>query len=364
MVIGAGIVGCCCARECAAEGMKVALIDAGPDGASPASGAAMGHLVVLDDSAAQLALTAWSRTLWKQMAGTLPDGVEYRTPGTIWVAADAEEMAECEAKRSRFTAAGVATRMVSAAWLATMEPELRGGLAGGLLVQEDGIIHPGAATAFFFGEAIRAGVEVYRSRAVAAGKGKVSLRDGTRLETAHIVLAVGTENDLLPEMPIRRRKGHLALTEVRGGFLEHQLVELGYLKSAHASEADSVAFNVQPRANGQVLVGSSRQYDAQDSTVDPAIMHAMMARALDFMPGIAALRIERTWAGLRAATADKLPLIGPAKGVAEDETLWLVLGFEGLGITTAPGAAKLLVDGILDRQSVIDRTAYLPARMG
>ncbi len=363
VVVGAGIVGCCCARECVAAGMKVALVEAGVPGGG-ATGAAMGHVVVLDDSPAQLALTRWSRGLWREMAEELTAGVEYRTPGTIWVAADDEEMEECVAKKARFAAAGVKVRVLSPADLAAMEPELRAGFAGGLLVEDDGIVHPGAAAAFFFREAERLGVQVYRSRALTAGKGGVKLANGTRLEAARIVLAVGTESDLLPAMPIRRRKGHLALTEVRTGFVRHQLVELGYVKSAHASDGESVAFNVQPRANGQVLVGSSRQYGAEDTAVEPAMMKAMLARAVEFMPGLAGLRVERTWAGLRAATADKLPLVGQAAGIDDDETLWLALGFEGLGITTAPGAARLLVDGMLGRASAIDRTAYLPARMG
>ncbi len=362
-VVGAGIVGCCCARECAAAGMKVALIDAGVLG-SGASGAAMGHVVVLDDSPAQLALTGWSRGLWREMAADLPAGVEYRTPGTIWVAANDEELNECEGKQARFAAAGVGSHVLSAAKLAAMEPELRSGLAGGLLVEEDAVLNPGAAVAFFLGQAERTRVKMFHSRAIAAGQGTIAFADGTRLEAERLVLAVGTESDLLPQMPIRRRKGHLALTEARAGFVRHQLVELGYLKSAHASEGDSVAFNVQPRANGQVLVGSSRQYGAEDTNVELAVMDAMMARALHFMPALAALRIERTWTGLRAATTDKLPLVGPAANISGDVTLWLALGFEGLGITTAPGAARLLMDGMLGRTSAIDRTPYLPARMG
>jgi glycine/D-amino acid oxidase-like deaminating enzyme len=363
VIVGAGIVGCCCARECAAAGMKVALVEAGVPGGG-ASSAAMGHVVVLDDSPAQLALTRWSRGLWREMAAELPTSLEYRTPGTIWVAADPEEMSECAAKQARFTEAGIQAHTLTATELAIMEPHLRAGLAGGLLVDDDAIVYPAAAATFFLSEAERLGVQVFRLRAATAKHGVVSLASGIQLTTARIVLAVGTESDLLPQMPIRRRKGHLALTESRAGFVRHQLVELGYLKSAHAAEGDSVAFNVQPRANGQVLVGSSRQYGAEDTAVESAMVRAMMSRALEFMPGLADLRIDRTWAGLRAATADKLPLVGPAAGVSSDETLWLALGFEGLGITTAPGAARLLVDGITGRESQIDRTPYLPARMG
>jgi glycine/D-amino acid oxidase-like deaminating enzyme len=41
----------------------------------------------------------------------------------------------------------------------------------------------------------------------------------------------------------------------------------------------------------------------------------------------------------------------------------LLAGFEGLGITLAPAAARLLTDHLLGRKSAIDSKPYLPERM-
>ena len=57
IIVGAGIVGATCAVECAQGGMKVLVLDRGPV-AGGTTAAAMGHLVVMDDSDAQFALTA------------------------------------------------------------------------------------------------------------------------------------------------------------------------------------------------------------------------------------------------------------------------------------------------------------------
>jgi D-hydroxyproline dehydrogenase subunit beta len=191
----------------------------------------------------------------------------------------------------------------------------------------------------------------------------VRLEDGTCLGADRILLAVGTECDLLPALPVKKRKGHLAITDSYPGFIHHQLVELGYLKSAHKVAADSVAFNIQPRLSGQLVIGSSRQYGSDDPAVEPAILKEMMDRARAYMPKLVDVSILREWAGFRAATVDKLPLIGPALGISSDPTLWLVVGFEGLGITSSLGAARLLTDGILGRASAIDSTPYLPSRI-
>jgi glycine/D-amino acid oxidase-like deaminating enzyme len=323
----------------------------------------MGHVVVMDDSPAQLALTAFSRSLWQQESVTLPKSVEYEGRGTIWVAADDEEMAQVDARQALYEANGVDASVLTAEALTHKEPNLRRGLAGGLLVPGDSVVYPPAAAGFYLTEARRLGAELFYARALSAANGRVVLSDGTTLFARRIVLAVGTECDLLPALPIQKRKGHLIITDRYPGFLHHQLVELSYLKSAHEVTDDSVAFNIQPRQTGQLLLGSSRQYGNEEPGAEAEMLRRMIDRAKEYMPALDKLSVLRVWTGFRAATTDKLPLIGPATGLCEDSSLWLAVGFEGLGITNAPGAARLLVDGMLGRESPIDAAPYLPARL-
>src|SRR6202044_2372236 len=131
---------------------------------------------------------------------------------------------------------------------------------------------------------------------------------------------------LSPGLEIKKRKGHLVVTDRYPGFLRHQVVELGYLKSAHSVMTDSVAFNVQPRATGQILIGSSRQYSDESPAVDEGIVRRMIERACEYMPGIAKLSVLQAWTGFRAATPDKLPLIGPSQG---NPKVLLATGHEG-----------------------------------
>jgi D-hydroxyproline dehydrogenase subunit beta len=363
LIVGAGIVGSACAYECAQAGLHVGLIEAGvPSSAATAAG--MGHLVVMDDSTAQLALTLYSRSLWQQFIPQLPANVEYESRGTLWVAADEEEMAEVHIKRNTYAAAGIRSEVLNAAQIAVEEPNLRPGLAGGLLVPDDAVIYPPAAADYFLQQACTHGATLLQgSAAVSASHGEVILANGTKLQSDRIVLATGTDCTLLPALPIKKRKGHLLITDRYPNFLHHQLVELGYLKSAHTVQSDSVAFNIQPRRTGQLLIGSSRQYGAEHATADTAILTQMLERAQSYMPKLSQLSGLRIWTGFRAATPDKLPLIGPATGLTDDPTLWLAAGFEGLGITNAPAAARLLTDQLLGRASAIDATPYLPERM-
>ena len=360
VVVGAGIVGAACADELSRRGMSVSVVDRDDIG-SGATAAGMGHIVVMDDSEAQLALTRYSQRLWQELRPELPDDIEYEQCGTIWVAADEEEMIEVRRKRDYYGTRGVPTEVLDAQALHSLEPNLRPGMAGGLLVPEDGVLYPPCAARFLMerarkqGAKLRLGVTVER-----IGLGQVRLTDGSEISATYIVNAAGAyAPDLTPGLEIKKRKGHLVITDRYPGFVRHQLVELGYLKSAHSVSRDSVAFNVQPRRTGQILIGSSRQYGAEHKEVDSSMLVRMLRRAQEYMPGLAEMSAVRTWTGFRAATADKLPLIGPWIG---DKSVFLATGHEGLGITTSLGTARILADQITGTKSEIPAEPYLPSR--
>ncbi len=359
-IAGGGIVGAACAYACARRGLRVALIERDVLG-SGATAAGMGHVVVMDDSDAQFALTRYSQQLWREMATRLPRAAEYEQRGTLWIAADRDEMEAAERKCAWYRARSVPCRLLDGRELMEEEPNLAPGLAGGLLVEEDGVVYPPVVALYLARKVEQMGGVLLVGRAVTdLGQGRVALDDGSAVYADRIVLAMGADSvQLRPDLPIRKRKGHLVITDRYPGFVRHQLVELGYLKSAHSVSADSVAFNVQPRKTGQLLIGSSRQFGAEHSGVDQAIVSAMLERAGAYLPGIGRLSAIRVWTGFRAATPDKLPLIGAD---ANDPSLLLATGHEGLGITTSMGTAELIADIITDRASAIAREAYSPAR--
>lgn len=360
VVVGAGIVGAACADELARRGLRVAVVDREMIG-SGATAAGMGHIVAMDDSEPQIALTRYSQQLWRELRSELPDDVEYEECGTIWVAADEEEMAEVWRKHDYYGKRGIPTDVLDAPALKQLEPNLRDGMAGGLLVPEDGVLYPPCAARFLMERAQERGAKLCLGSAVVSiGRGQVHLADGREVSGDLIVNAAGANSpELTPGLEVKKRKGHLVITDRYPGFLRHQLVELGYLKSAHSVTGDSVAFNVQPRRTGQILIGSSRQYGAEHKEVDTSILVRMLERAQQYMPALGRMQAVRTWTGFRAATPDKLPLIGPWPG---DKTIFLATGHEGLGITTSLGTAKVLADQITGTTPQIPVGPYLPSR--
>jgi glycine/D-amino acid oxidase-like deaminating enzyme len=359
IVVGAGIVGAACAAALADDGMRVLVLDSG----APALGttaAGMGHLVIMDDSPEQLALTRYSARLWAEEPEELRVASELEWCGTVWVAEDDAQLDAARAKQRLYRAHGIETELLDEPSLVEAEPNLRRGLAGALLVPSDGVIYPPAAALALLAAARGLGTEV-RERSqvheILAG----GVRCGTETIEADVVVnAAGAAAALLtPGLPVVPRKGHLVITERHPGFCRRQIVELGYLTSAHVMSGESVAFNVQPRGTGQVLVGSSRELVGWDAAINRRVVGRMVERACAFMPALSALTAVRTWTGFRPATPDKLPLIGQWP---DTRGLWIAAGHEGLGITTSLGTAALLADLVAGRATAIDATPYRPDR--
>ncbi len=332
LIVGAGIVGAACAYELAQAGARVEVIDQSiPGGGATAAG--MGHLVVLDEDP----LSRLSLELWRALAPALPKAAEFWNCGTLWIAANDAELDAARAKPG--------AELLDARQLYEAEPHLRPGLAGGAVAKGDAVVYAPVAARWLLEQArakvTRAPVESLDS-----------------LEAGAVICATGAFTPrLLPGLPIKPRKGHLAITDRYPGMVRHQLVELGYMASAHGESNESVAFNVQPRPTGQLLIGSSRQFGVETTEIDPPILARMLHRAFGFLPFLRDCNVIRTWTGFRASTPDKLPLIGRLRG-----NLYLATGHEGLGVTTSLGTAKLLAAQILQRRPPIPIEPYLPER--
>jgi glycine/D-amino acid oxidase-like deaminating enzyme len=359
-VIGAGIVGAACADALSREGMSVVVIDAN-GAATGTTAAGMGHIVVMDDSPAQFALTRYSQQLWDDLADELPSSCEFERCGTIWIGADEQEMNEARRKHDLYASNGLRTQVLDQKALRDAEPNLAADLAGGLLVESDSVVYQLAATKFMLEKACKNGAVVRTGkRAASIADGTIMLDNGETLSCGIAVNAAGADAaKLTPKLKIRKRKGHLVITERCQNFARHQLVELGYLKSAHATDTDSVAFNIQPRRTGQVLLGSSRQFDSGDAEIDDNILKRMTERAFRYMPKLKYLQALRVWTGFRPATADNLPYIGKIPGC---KNVYAAAGHEGLGITTSLATAVLLTDVIMGRTPAIPAEPYLAER--
>jgi glycine oxidase len=117
-------------------------------------------------------------------------------------------------------------------------------------------------------------------------------------------------------------------------------------------------FYIVPRLHGpqagRAIVGATVEQTGFDKTVHPSDIAALHARATALVPGLATARVVDTWAGLRPATADLLPLLGAHPTRPRH---FVATGHFRNGILLAPATAHVMADLLLHPPHSDDRSA-------
>ena len=67
-----------------------------------------------------------------------------------------------------------------------------------------------------------------------------------------------------------------------------------------------------PRGDGRYVIGATQEERGFDTTVTAGAAFELLRDASELVPGVSELVIDEFTAGLRPATADNLPVIGPS----------------------------------------------------
>jgi len=383
VVIGGGIIGSSVAYQLAKHldlSTRIVVCDRGPI-AGATSASCMGHLMVTPDTKQDYALTKTSVELWRELDQDL-GGFDYNPTGALYLAETDEDQAMMPVLQKQFADNGDQSDMLDQKQLRELEPGLAEDVPGALFYPGDGVVLPMLAAG-----AMLRGAQAHNPSVVVRPNCAVTgfERDGDGISavvTEHGVIATKTVvnacgvwtpdiGELLkqPRLPIYPRAGNLAITGHHVSPIRTQLLEISYLRFAHAaSEVDPTqtdkdpgghAVNMQPQTNGGCLVGSTRQFRGRNKDLNRALLRRSLERAQRYVPGMAQASIVRTWVGLRPYSIDNHPLIGPWEQVPG---FWIAAGHEGLGISMAPITGLLIAQQIAGVTPAIDVAPYLPSR--
>ncbi len=325
------------------------------------------------------------------------DRFEFEPKGGVVVAWDDEQLAALAALAARQAASGARVRMLDAAGVAEVDPALTRSLAGGALYDDDCQVNPmrvvalQAAQALGAGCVVARGVEVIgaerepdgehpagrivavRTRTSGSGGGAGAGGVGRLRVRRAVVDAAGPWSGELASrldasLPVEPRRGHVLVTEPMRPLTTHKVYEAGYVGTIHAGsgaggghgsggrrdaavndaggegrgdgagEPVRFASVVESTVSGTVLLGSSREFAGFSPLPDQAVIAEIARRAIRMFPGLAAVRLLRTYVGFRPATPDRLPAIGWSPHVAG---LLHATGHEGAGIGLSQATAEL-----------------------
>jgi glycine oxidase len=113
-----------------------------------------------------------------------------------------------------------------------------------------------------------------------------------------------------------------------------------------------------PRNDGRILAGATVEYVGFDKHVTAGGLEQLLSGALELAPGLASARVEESWAGLRPASPDHLPILGPT----DLEGLLIATGHFRSGIVLAPITARLMREWVTESRVSIDCERFSPMR--
>ncbi|HWF24325.1 MAG TPA: glycine oxidase ThiO [Solirubrobacteraceae bacterium] len=351
VVIGGGVIGLAVAWRAAQAGLTVTVLERGQPGAET-SHVAAGMLAPISEATpterAVLELGLRAAATYERFAAELADasGLDpgYLACGTLAVARDADEAEalERELEMRRGLDLEVARLRPSAA--RAIEPALAPTLRLALEVPTDNAVDPRRLTAALVravkraGGMVRTGADVAEVVLAGARVAGVALAGGERVLAGDVVVAAGPWSGRLggvpseARVPVRPVKGQiLRLHDPTGPGLLHHVLRIagrGY---------------VVPRGDGRYVLGATMEERGFDRAVTAGAVFELLREAIELVPGFSELELDECTAGLRPATPDGAPAIGPG---ALPGLHWATGHHRG-GVLLAPVTAELVVSALM-----------------
>lgn len=354
LVVGGGIIGLVTAWRAAQRGLRTALADPEPGGG--AAQVAAGMLAAVTElhygEETLLALNVASAERYPAFAAELEEAsgrdLGYRTCGTLAVALDTDDRAHLRELHELQRRSGLQSEWLTGRECRRLEPMLAPGVRGGLRVDGDHQIDPRRLAAALVVACERAGVVFHRGwaerllrvRDRAAG---AVLTGGTELAADQVVVAAGSLSARLADVPVRPVKGQVLRLTVPPAYAP-------FLSRTVRAVVRGSHIYLVPRKNGELVVGATSEELGWDTTVTAGGVYELLRDAHELVPGITELPLTETRAGLRPASPDNAPLLGPT----EIPGLHLATGHYRNGVLLTPVTgdvmAQVLVTGELPRR--------------
>jgi len=360
ILVGGGIIGCAIAYFLAKGGARPLVLERGEIGAEASAGAA-GMLTAqahTDAPDAVFDLKLASRDLYPSLVAEVQDrtdiDVEYRPLGHLVPVLTAAEAVEVRRRIAWQQTRGLTAQWLDAAETRSLEPGLLPAVQGGGWFPDDHHINNTAMTQALAGATRRLGGEVR------AGCPVLDLvREGDRvvgvltregpIAGGMVVLCAGAwtqgfEAAAGIPLPIVPAKGHIAVARLERPALRRVVYGDVY---------------VIPRASGEHILGSTVEFVGFDKEVVVETVARLLAQATALAPALREAELAASWACLRPAAADGLPVLGP---VPSRPGLVVATGHFRNGILLAPITGKLIAEMVIHGQSSKSLEPFRPDR--
>jgi len=366
LVVGGGVTGTIAAIALAEQGAQVTILDAGINAGSDANAGSL-HVQMqsrfmrlypdqVANVEASLPFYREAAEEWVRLDKEL-GGIDLVRKGGLMLAESAEQLVFLEAKAKREAAKGLAVNILDRSALDKVAPWLGPQIVGAELCKDEGKLNPLIANAKLQALAEQLGVvrRVTHVTQLDVSPSDISActSDGFfGAEQVIVAAAWGTGDLVAPfgiSIPSQAEPLHMNITE-SGAPAIHHLVQ-------HAERS----ITLKQFGSGQIVIGGGWPAKSRGDVKPPAVQSASLmgnvALAAKLVPGIAGLRIIRTWAGMNTTT-DGASVIGRLPGAER-----IVMAIPGdAGYTLGPLVGRAAASIALGQQPTMDVGRFSPLR--
>ncbi|MFF9041327.1 glycine oxidase ThiO [Streptomyces sp. NPDC014892] len=368
LVVGGGIIGLVTAWRSAQRGFTTTVVDPEPGGG--AARVAAGMLAAVTElhygEETLLGLNLESARRYPDFAAELTEAtgldLGYRRCGTLAVALDADDRAHLRELHALQQRSGLDSEWLSGRECRRLEPMLAPGVRGGLRVDGDHQVDPRRLSGALVAACERAGVVFHRAWAeelTVARERATGIRtgDGDLLSAGHTVLAAGSLSGRLAGVPAEVRP---PVRPVKGQVLRLTVPKpyAPFLSRTVRAVVRGSQVYLVPRENGELVVGATSEEQGWDTTVTAGGVYELLRDAHELVPGITELPLTETRAGLRPASPDNAPLLGPS-GL---DGLLLATGHYRNGVLLTPVTGDVMAEVLTTGELPAEARDFTPLR--
>ncbi|MDY9922190.1 MAG: FAD-dependent oxidoreductase [Synergistota bacterium] len=379
VIIGGGIIGASIAYFLTKAGKEVIVVER-DIAAKGSSGACDGTLFIQSKpSGPKMEMAIRSVDLYADLAKQIKYEFGFVQQGGMILIETEDEYKIISRILEEQRALGAPITMISGDEARKKQPGLSHCVLAATHCPKDAHINPMKATLAFLNEAMDMGCSFLKHTSVTGidlknnAVSKVHTTAGT-ISTACVINAAGAWASEISKMvgldtPVIPRKGEILISEQIDPYLKGIFLEARYIAIKHdpsiAEKSNDFAFQkgigmvMEQTSEGNILLGSSREFVGFDRSTNELIVEAIAKRALHFFPALKNVSMIRSFAGLRPYTPDGLPYLGPVNGV---EGFIMAAGHEGDGIALAPETGRQLAELIVNGEGE-SLKAYSPNRL-
>ena len=378
IIVGGGIIGSSVAWQLTKKNKKVLVLER-KDSASGSAGATDGVVGYhTKKPGVQLDLAVKSIEMFKTLEEELGMDIEFDDCcGGMQPVEDQEQWDILNGIVEEQRKSGVDIHMISAEEACAIEPNLSKDIMGALYCAKSCGVNPIKLT-FAYRAAAEKGGAVYMNNTEVTGviiedgvcKGVTTAKGEFRAE--YVVNSCGSWAGEFGKLaglniPIRPRKGQLAITEPIGPFMTNmfQCARYNVIKFRPESIKDETvlklgaSLSIAQTRDGGIEIGATRELVGFEEENTFEAIEKMMQRAARFFPALKDVSVVRFFSGFRPYTPDGLPMLGKVDALPG---YVMSAGHEGDGIAMSAITGKLIAEIIADGAPSVNIDPFSPNR--